>query len=89
MCTCGAVAAQKSLCIDRAQLQLLHRCLIRRGTHALPRITAEYQRTKGVTGNMMELIPVFRLTSTACSLVWAAAVGNLLVHLSIDLDWSM
>ena len=76
---------EKSFRIDGAQQHLLHRG----GTRALARIAQEYQKAKGVYWEHDGIDPCFSLTSTACSLVWAAAVGNLLVHLSIDLDQSM
>lgn len=71
MCTCGDTAARKSFCIDGAQLHLLHRGLIRWGTHALPRITLEHQKANWEHDEIDPFISVGR---------------NLLVHLSIDVD---
>lgn len=81
MCTCGDTAARKSFCIDGAQLHLLHRGLIRWGTHALPRITLEHQKANWEHD---EIDPCF--SSPKLGYLFISVGRNLLVHLSIDVD---
>lgn len=68
-------------CNDEAQLDLLHKW----GTRALPRITLECQLTKSFTGKLIRASP--QLSYFFISV--GSSGSNLLVHLSIDFDWSM
>lgn len=83
MCTWGVTAAGKSFAIDGAQLCFSRGGLIRWGTHALPRITPEYQKAREFTGNMMKLIPVLSALTT-CSLAWAAIYWYIWVSTAAD-----
>lgn len=84
MCMCDVMAVLKSFCIDGTATAFTQK-LKQVGTHTLSRITLKYKKAKGFTGNMMKLIPA----SLHLNYLFISVGSNLLVHLCIDLEWSM